>query len=406
MLHAVFEVDKEVPLLLVRPAGRRASLLELPGCVSGDRSGGAVQRIENSGPKLRLGISMKQALLAVLLTLSFSASAQTSDYRVYTSTASHVVYSDCSVPPWTCSNVDPVKMQEKKEFIRSYWTQIRWLGGEADLAYYDGSSDAAKNVRQWLVRYAENAGLLQQNLDGYDESEIYEGYYQVHYSFGAIALSYYKIKSTLTVQERGAIESWMRKVVDVNFYDHNSRIGNFRVKGKNNHYYALSTGIMAAGVVLGDRGYVDDAIRIIDEAVETMRPDGSWKSEMNRGKYSGHYQMMLLSYVEAAANIYAIVDRAGSAARLKALAKAELFTARLITDEALHKQYTGAGIEMDYDFSPKSRCTGLIWAWANLTENTEAKAVIDARYAQAYTGCNNDYMIGGDVAKAKARLFK
>lgn len=349
---------------------------------------------------------MQKFFLAAFLALSFPVVAGTLDYKVYTNTASHVVYSDCSVPPWTCSNVDPVKMQEKKDFIRDYWTQIRWLGGEADQAYYDGNTEAAKNVRQWLINYAENAGLLQKNIEGYEESEIYEGYYQIHYSFGVIALSYYKIKSTLTAEEQKTIEAWMRQVVDINFYDHNSKVGNFRVKGKNNHYYALSTGIMAAGVVLGDKEYMDDAKHIIDEAVDTMRSDGSWKSEMGRGKYSGHYQMMLLSYVEAATNIYKIVDRDWATSRLKALAKAELFTARFITDEALHKQYTGSKIEMDYDFSPKSRCTGLIWAWANLTENTEAKALIDAQYAQAYTDCNNDYMIGGDVAKAKARLFK
>jgi hypothetical protein len=219
-------------------------------------------------------------------------------------------------------------------------------------------------------------------------------------------MSYYKTKQFFTPEEQKRVEAWLDNVIKVNMYSNVSRFG-YRTSGRNNHYFIIASSLAMTGVATGNKKYVEDAKDLIDESISEMNWDGGWPLELKRSDKSGHYQMFMLNHMIVATMAIGIIDQKWAEKRLGKFKKAELFTAKLMSDDDFFFKQTGAKPDHSFDHTPGKSCQGRVWSWMPLSKNkAEIEAILDPKYRVNYEGCTKDYLVGGDPTKLIGTIFK
>jgi len=352
---------------------------------------------------------MKWMLFLLALFISTACYAKPPmNYEVYRDIGQTIVYSNCSVRGDSCNIVDPEKAKAKRNRMRNFIDQMRWIGSESESAALDGDAEAAQNIKKWFLDYESAPGLVYEfPTEGKTDREIEEVYQELHYVMYNIAMSYYKTKQFFSEEERKRVEAWLTKVINLNMYSKTSKYG-YRTAGRNNHYFIIASSLAMTGVAINNKKFISDAKDIINESIDEMNYSGGWPLELKRKDKAGHYQMFMLNHMVAATMAIGIVDTAWAESRLKKFKKAELFTARLISDEAFFKSNTNAEkLDMSFDYNPEKRCTGQVWSWVTLSKNrAEIEAILQGKYRIAYEACNNDYLVGGNPERLIGVIFK
>jgi hypothetical protein len=352
----------------------------------------------------------KQIFLPIAIFISCVAYANPPmNYTVYKEVSGINVYSDClaGAPNQSCSIVDPEKMKLKKEKLRNFIDQMRWIGFESERASVYKDDDSIANAKKWFIDYATAQGITYVfPTEGKNERDIEEEYQELHYVMFNISFSYIKIKHLFDQNEQRLIEDWLVKVVNVNMYSPTSKY-KFRTTSKNNHYYIIASSLISTGYATGNTKFIDDGKRLIDEALDAMNDDGGWPLELKRKDKSGHYQMFMLNHISVSLYLMRNYDAAWANKRLPKLKKAELFTAKLISFDEIHEKYTGTKFDSSFDYSPGNRCTGQVWSWVTISDNSEdIKSILDRKYISALEGCKNDYLVGGSAEVVKKFFLK
>lgn len=346
--------------------------------------------------------------LAATISPAISLGQPPINYTVYKELGSVMVYSNCVVRGDLCNIVDPAKAEEKRNKMRNFNDQIRWLGRESERAAYENDPEAVENVKKWFLDYESTPGLLHEHpTEGKSDRDIEEIYQELHYVMFNIAMSYYKTKHFFTAEEQKRINTWFENVIKLNMYSSTSKYG-FRTISHNNHYYIIASSLSMTGVVIGNKQFISDAKRIIDESIEEMNYDGGWPLELKRGDKSGHYQMFMLNHMIIATLAVGLDDLKWAEKRISKFKKTELFTARLISDDQFFASKTNAQkIDMSMDYSAGKRCTGQVWSWIALSKNkSEINSIMQNKYIDAYDNCSNDYLVGGNPSTLRDRVFK
>ncbi len=195
----------------------------------------------------------------------------------------------------------------------------------------------------WLLAWAE-ADALQGNLwrsaAEYDEDSHQEAF-ERYRATGSIALAYLKLRGDPAVgpAERQRIEAWLQRLGALGRNDAEMQ----RAIGAtpNNHAYWGAYGVCLAAVATNDHDNFLWALRLLEYALNDVRPDGTLPRELSRGEAALHYhnysiQPLLYMTVIARFNGLDLISAADHALdRLAGL------TAAGIADPGVFRRLTG-----------------------------------------------------------------
>jgi poly(beta-D-mannuronate) lyase len=133
---------------------------------------------------------------------------------------------------------------------------------------------------KWLQTWGEQKALLGQVSGAQAE-------YERKWALAGLALAYLKVKPLADPEQKKAIESWLKPLSNaVRKY---TDIAIKHPENCNNHYYWAGLAIGATGLATHTPSDWDYAKHVFDEAVESIRPDGTLLLELKRGKMALSY---------------------------------------------------------------------------------------------------------------------
>jgi poly(beta-D-mannuronate) lyase len=126
-----------------------------------------------------------------------------------------------------------------------------------------------------------------------------QSYYTRKWTLGGLALSYARVKSAATLDERRRIEAWLLALADATIRHSDAHKG-----VRNNHYYWEGLAVTATGAVTGDARCLAWGRKAFDAAMAQIRPDGVLPYELERAGRALHYHLYAAAPLVMMASIF------------------------------------------------------------------------------------------------------
>ncbi|WP_254063504.1 alginate lyase family protein [Granulicella sp. S190] len=178
---------------------------------------------------------------------------------------------------------------------------------------YRRSSDAVKSAGLTIVRAADDyrtSGVLQAAQCAVERMNTLardgalagsmssnQAYYVQGWVVGAIAIAYLKVRDsgTSTPEENASIRRWLLNVAEQTkrYYDVHRTAGHG--DGLNNHLYWAGVEVAAIGIAANARSDFEWGIKVYEDGINQIKPDGTLPLEMARGSKALHYHLYALA---------------------------------------------------------------------------------------------------------------
>lgn len=227
------------------------------------------------------GFSLAAAMLFGLPTMCLACPAPTAA-PVEAAGVSYYVDGEKSVP-------DPELLRSHSQVSAPVRGFLATITRAAD-ASLKGDVDQASCARDHLTAWATGRALERLPSDR-------AGFTQLTFDLGGIALAYAKIREQVPDDQRGVVEPWLRRMLDV---------VRSAPRGKRNNiddWRAFSHA--AVGLAVRDDGLVRQGLASLAVGAGAIGPDGSIAAETARGSKAGAYHNFALAPLAATLSIAA-----------------------------------------------------------------------------------------------------
>ena len=188
---------------------------------------------------------------------------------------------DLNVPNFSKARLDPKLQVITAVELKPLNGYLDFVTSEADRSLTaptdTARADAGRCAGEWLAAWAEGEAWLGRMATRQSE-------YRRKWDLAGLAIAYLKIKPRLTSEQRASIEPWLDRIATAAraFFDDDGR-------QRNNHWYWLGLGLAATGLATGDERHWAEARRIMADAANDIRADGTLPLELARGSRALHY---------------------------------------------------------------------------------------------------------------------
>jgi poly(beta-D-mannuronate) lyase len=172
------------------------------------------------------------------------------------------------------TRVDPAAAATHEVAVAPVTAFVRTVTQDADKALRRTSPAARQELAAcalgWLHVWAQGGAWL-------GRMQTQQAEYQRKWDLAGVALAYLKLRQFASVEQRVAIEPWLRTFADScrAFFDAPER-------ARNNHWYWLGLGLAAVGLATDSSKHWDMARGIIADAAADIRADGALPKELVR----------------------------------------------------------------------------------------------------------------------------
>jgi poly(beta-D-mannuronate) lyase len=191
------------------------------------------------------------------------------------------------------SKVDPEQARRHKALVEPLTAFVRHVVADTDKAVRSRSPEAAQCPLAWIAAWAEGEAWLG-NM-GTKQAE-----YQRKWDLAGIALAYLKLKRYASPAQRLSIEPWL-----IRFAEAAKSFQTDPARKPNNHLYWLGLGLAATALAADSPRHWDEARRIMEEAAQHVRADGTLPLELERGARALHYHAFAVTPLVVMAEIAA-----------------------------------------------------------------------------------------------------
>jgi poly(beta-D-mannuronate) lyase len=188
---------------------------------------------------------------------------------------------DLNVPHFYKARLDPKLQVIAAAELKPLNGYLNFVTSQADRSLTaptdTARADAGRCAGEWLAAWAEGEAWL--GRMGTRQSE-----YRRKWDLAGLAIAYLKVKTHVTSEQRASIEPWLDRIATAAraFFDDDGR-------QRNNHWYWLGLGLAATGLATGDERHWAEARRIMADAANDIRADGTLPLELARGSRALHY---------------------------------------------------------------------------------------------------------------------
>ncbi|UGQ45507.1 alginate lyase family protein [Massilia endophytica] len=140
-------------------------------------------------------------------------------------------------------------------------------------------ADDRRCALDWMAAWAGRRAML-------GKMSTEQSWYQRKWTLAGLALSYARVKSEASPEQKQVIEAWFKSLADETMAHSDARKG-----VRNNHYYWEGLAVAAAGAVVGDERQLAWGRKVFDHAMSQVAGDGSLPLEMARASKALHYHV-------------------------------------------------------------------------------------------------------------------
>lgn len=168
------------------------------------------------------------------------------------------------------SIVDPVLKAQNEAAAKPFNDYLKYVSSNSDVWLEKSDRASAMCALTWLERWAQGRAML-----GHIATS--QAHYLRKWTLAGLAVSYLKIKSQATTQQKLSIDAWLNELAQASL----QHVLESKA-ARNNHYYWVGLAVMATGTATNNMQLKDSAKRIFLDALNDIQDDGTLPLEMRR----------------------------------------------------------------------------------------------------------------------------
>jgi poly(beta-D-mannuronate) lyase len=168
------------------------------------------------------------------------------------------------------SIVDPILKAQNEAAAKPFNDYLKYVSSSSDVWLEKNDKTAAICALTWLEQWAQGRAML-----GHIATS--QAHYLRKWTLAGLALSYSKLKSQASEQQKQNIEPWLNELA----YASLKHVLESKAP-RNNHYYWVGLAVMATSNATNNSQLSESAKRIFIDALNDIQDDGTLPLEMRR----------------------------------------------------------------------------------------------------------------------------